>query len=93
MECIDGLPIHDQFEEMRYAVLNYYFYCIRWIWKNRNWKNNRHKWKAMDRDYRRFDEMAKAADRYMGYIADGKATLQDLHKLMEVIDDGYKKSR
>jgi hypothetical protein len=44
-------------------------------------------------DQKQLDEMAKAADRYMGYIADGKATLQDLHKLMEVIDDGYKKSR
>jgi hypothetical protein len=35
------------------GMIKYYIFCIRWIWKNREWKNNRHKWKAMDRDYRR----------------------------------------
>ena len=33
------------------AMLRYYFFCVRWLWKNRKWNNTRQKFKAMDNDY------------------------------------------
>lgn len=40
-------------------MFRYYFFCIRWLWANRDWQNSRQKWKAMDRDYKKHME-AKA---------------------------------
>ena len=33
--------------------LKYYIFCIRWLYKNRHWRNTRQKWKAMERDWER----------------------------------------
>lgn len=35
-------------------TIKYYFFCLKWVWKNREWNNGRQKWKMMDRDYRRY---------------------------------------
>ena len=35
-------------------MIKYYIFCIKWIYNNREWENGRHKWKMMDRDYRRY---------------------------------------
>lgn len=35
-------------------MIKYYIFCLKWIWQNKEWENNRQKWKAMDRDYRRY---------------------------------------
>jgi hypothetical protein len=32
--------------------LRYYWFCIRWLYRNREWNNTRQKYKAMDREYR-----------------------------------------
>lgn len=32
-------------------MMRYYWFCIRWLWKNRNWGNTRQKFKRMDKDY------------------------------------------
>lgn len=31
--------------------IKYYIFCIRWLWKNRNWTNTRQKFKAMVGDW------------------------------------------
>lgn len=33
------------------SALFYYWFCIRWLWKNRDWADTRQKYKAMNRDY------------------------------------------
>ena len=33
--------------------IKYYFFCIKWLWKNRDWANTRQKFKAMEKEYRR----------------------------------------
>lgn len=30
-------------------MIGYYFRCIKWLWKNRDWQNTRQKWKAMEK--------------------------------------------
>ncbi len=30
-------------------MIGYYFRCLRFLWKNREWKNTRQKFKAMDK--------------------------------------------
>lgn len=30
--------------------IKYYLFCIKWLWKNREWKNTRQKFKAMNKD-------------------------------------------
>lgn len=32
--------------------IRYYMFCIKWLWKNRDWRNTRQKFKALERDYR-----------------------------------------
>lgn len=31
--------------------IRYHLFCVKWRWKNRNWEDNRHKFKAMDKDW------------------------------------------
>lgn len=31
--------------------LRYRFFCIKWLWKNRDWKDTRQKFKAMNREF------------------------------------------
>ena len=33
------------------SKLGYYLFCIRWLWKNREWENTRQKFKAMEKAY------------------------------------------
>lgn len=33
------------------SKLGYYLFCIRWLWKNRDWENTRQKFKAMEKAY------------------------------------------
>ena len=33
--------------------LRYWFFHIKWLWKNRGWANTRQKFKAMEKEYRR----------------------------------------
>ena len=30
--------------------INYYIFCIKWLWRNREWENTRQKFKAMERE-------------------------------------------
>lgn len=34
-------------------MIKYYLFCIRWLWKNREWRSSRQKFKAMERDWHR----------------------------------------
>ena len=31
----------------------YYWFCIRWLWRNKDWADTRQKYKAMNRDWER----------------------------------------
>ena len=31
-------------------MIKYYYKCVKWLWKNRNWSNTRQKYKAMERE-------------------------------------------
>ena len=31
--------------------IKYYIFCIKWLWKNREWENTRQKFKAMSKAY------------------------------------------
>lgn len=31
------------------SKLGYYLFCIKWLWKNREWENTRQKFKAMEK--------------------------------------------
>jgi len=30
-------------------VLKYYIFCVKWLWRNRDWKSTRQKFKAMEK--------------------------------------------
>lgn len=30
--------------------IKYYLFCIKWLWKNRDWQNTRQKFKTMNRE-------------------------------------------
>lgn len=32
--------------------IKYYLFCIRWLYKNRNWDNTRQKFKKMEKDFK-----------------------------------------
>lgn len=32
-------------------MLTYYIFCLKWLWRNRQWSNTRQKFKQMERDY------------------------------------------
>lgn len=34
-------------------MIKYYLFCIRWLYKNRDWYNTRQKFKAMQKDWER----------------------------------------
>lgn len=36
--------------------LKYYFFCIRWLYRNREWGDSRQKYKAMNREWRKSRE-------------------------------------
>ena len=31
--------------------IKYYLFCIKWLWKNRNWANTRQKWKRLEKNW------------------------------------------
>ena len=35
-------------------MIKYFLFCIIWLWKNRKWENTRQKFKAMEKDYRKY---------------------------------------
>lgn len=35
----------------------YYKFVIRWMWQNRNWKDTRQKWKMMDKDWKKYQDI------------------------------------
>ena len=35
------------------SKLRYYLFCIKWLWKNREWENTRQKFKAMEKAWRK----------------------------------------
>lgn len=35
------------------SKIRYYLFCIRWLWKNREWDNTRQKFKAMEKAYKK----------------------------------------
>lgn len=35
------------------SKVGYYLFCIKWLWKNRNWQNTRQKFKAMEKAYQK----------------------------------------
>ena len=37
----------------RFDGIRHHFFCIGWLWRNRNWENTRQKYKAMERDWRK----------------------------------------
>ena len=32
--------------------IKYYIFCIKWLYKNRNWDNTRQKFKRMEKDFK-----------------------------------------
>lgn len=38
-------------KEPKLKKLKYYLFCIRWLWKNKEWSETRQKYKAMNREY------------------------------------------
>ena len=32
------------------SKLKYYYRCVKWLWQNRAWTNNRHKFKRMAKE-------------------------------------------
>lgn len=36
-------------------MFRYYWFCIKWLWKNRTWENTRQKFKAMEKDYKDYN--------------------------------------
>ncbi len=39
--------------KMLMKKLKYYWFCVKWLWKNRDWDNTRQKFKAMEKAYRK----------------------------------------
>ena len=37
-------------------MLKYYYECIKWLYANKEWRNTRQKWKAMDKAVRKYME-------------------------------------
>jgi len=35
--------------------IKYYYQCARWLFKNRNWTNNRQKFKAMEKEMKKYE--------------------------------------
>ncbi len=35
--------------------LKYYYQCARWLWKNRTWRGTRQKYKAMEKELRKYE--------------------------------------
>ena len=35
--------------------LKYYYQCAKWLWKNRNWTGTRQKYRAMERELRKYE--------------------------------------
>ena len=40
---------HNEDREGEVITIKYYLFCIRWLWKNRNWSDTRQKYKAMNK--------------------------------------------
>lgn len=34
--------------------IKYYLFCIRWLWKNREWESTRQKFKRLDKDWKEY---------------------------------------
>lgn len=34
-------------------MLKYYIFCVKWLWRNRDWGNSRQKFKAMEKAWNR----------------------------------------
>ena len=34
--------------------IKYYLFCIRWLWRNREWEGTRQKVKAMEKEWRNY---------------------------------------
>ena len=37
----------------KWIMFRYYLFCAGWLWKNRSWQNNRHKFKSMEREWKK----------------------------------------
>lgn len=35
--------------------LKYYYQCGRWLWKNRDWKGTRQKYKTMEKELKKYE--------------------------------------
>ena len=40
-------------------MIRYFFFCVKWLWKNRHWENTRQKFKAMDKAWRKIERRNK----------------------------------
>lgn len=38
-------------KDSKMKKLKYYLFCVRWLWKNKEWASTRQKYKALERDY------------------------------------------
>ena len=36
--------------------IKYYLFCVKWLYKNRNWENTRQKFRAMEREWNKNDK-------------------------------------
>lgn len=39
--------------------IRFYLFCIRWLWRNRTWEETRQKYRALGRDWRRYEQAAE----------------------------------
>ena len=37
--------------------IRFYIFCVRWLWRYRNWKETRQKYKKLAKDWRRYSGM------------------------------------
>lgn len=40
-------------------TIKYYLFCMKWLWKNRNWKNTRQKFKRMEMEWEEWENTRK----------------------------------
>ncbi len=40
-------------KQKKNSKIKYYLFCIKWLWKNREWENTRQKFKAMEKVYQK----------------------------------------
>jgi hypothetical protein len=50
VDVMFAFPVERKYQKpKKKSKLGYYLFCIKWLWKNREWENTRQKFKAMEK--------------------------------------------